>query len=206
MNEDRKVFPAQLKRRALSTLLATAMVFGVPALIPGTAAAQQYPNKPIKIVVPYAAGGTTDVVARIIGKHLSDRLKQPVVIENRPGASARIGTEYVAKSAADGYTLEYTVADPFSVIPHIFRDVPYDALKDFTPVAMVGTAPMALVVSAKVPVNSLSDFVKLAKETPGKLSFGSWGMGSGAHIRTAAFMAYTKTDLLHVPCWAATSI
>lgn len=197
MIESRKVVAAQLKQRGLGALLAVA--FGVLTLIAGTAASQQYPSKPIKIIVPYSAGGTTDVVARTVGKHLSERLKQPVVIENRPGASALMGTEYVGKSAADGYTLEYTVADPFSILPHLSRKIPYDALKDFSPVAMTGSVPIGLVVSANVPANSIVDLMRLAKERPGKLSYASWGVGSGSHIRMEAFKAFTKIDLLHVP-------
>lgn len=176
-----------------------AVAIAVSALIPVAATAQQYPDKPVKMIVAWPPGGGTDSVARIVAKHLSERLKQPVVVENRSGASGQVGTEYVARSVPDGYTLQYTVADSHSINPHVFPKVRYDALKEFVPVAMTGSMPNALAVSTKVSANSVADFVKMAKENPGKLSFSSWGMGSGGHIRMQSFMDFTGTQLLHVP-------
>jgi len=176
-----------------------AVVLAFPVLVPGTAAAQQYPDKPVKMIVAWPPGGGTDSVARIVAKHLSERLKQPVVIENRSGASGQVGTEFVARAAPDGYTLQYTVADSHSINPHVFPKVRYDALKEFVPVAMTGSMPNALAVSTKVTANSVAEFVKMAKDNPGKLTFSSWGMGSGGHIRMQSFMDFTGTQLLHVP-------
>ena len=168
-------------------------------LAPPAAAQATYPDKPIKMIVAWAPGGGTDAVARIVARHLSERLKQPVTIENRAGASGQVGSEYVARAAPDGYTLQYTVADSHAINPHVFAKVRYDALKEFTPVAMTGSMPNALVVSTKVPANNLAEFIKLAKDKPGALSFSSWGMGSGGHIRMQSFTDFTKLSLLHVP-------
>ena len=169
------------------------------ALVASFPAAAQYPDKPIKMIVAWPPGGGTDSVARIVARHLSEHLKQPVVIENRSGASGQVGTDYVAKSAPDGYTLQYTVADSHSINPHVFPKIRYDAQKDFTPIAVVGGMPNALMVSTKVPANTLAEFVKVAKENPGKFTYSSWGMGSGGHIRMESFRSYMGIDLLHVP-------
>ena len=123
-------------------------------LLPGPASAQAYPDKPIRMIVAWPPGGGTDSVARIVARHLSERLKQQVVIENRSGASGQVGSEYVARATPDGYTLQYTVADSHSINPHVFPNVRYDALKDFVPVAMTGSMPNALAVSTDVPANS----------------------------------------------------
>lgn len=169
------------------------------ALAPLCSVAQQYPDKPIKMIVAWPPGGGTDGVARIVAKHLSERLKQPVVIENRSGASGQVGTEYVARAVPDGYTLQYTVADSHSINPHVFPKIRYDALKEFTPVAVVGGMPNALVVSNNVPANTVAQFVQQAKENPGKFTYSSWGMGSGGHIRMEAYKAFAGINLLHVP-------
>ena len=173
-------------------LLLALLCFALPA-------GAEYPDKPIRMIVAWPPGGGTDAVARIVAKHLGERLKQPVVIENRAGASGQVGTEFVARAAPDGYTLQYTVADSHSINPHVFAKVRYDALKDFIPVAMTGSMPNALAVSMDVPANSVADFVRLAKEQPGKLSYSSWGIGSGGHIRMQSFVDFTKIELLHVP-------
>lgn len=177
----------------MKKLLALALLcFAIPA-------AAQYPDKPVKMIVAWPPGGGTDAVARIVAKHLSERLKQPVVIENRSGASGQVGSEYVARATPDGYTLQYTVADSHSINPHVFPKVRYDALKEFAPVAMTGSMPNALAVSTSVPANSVAEFIKLAKDKPGKLTFSSWGIGSGGHIRMQSFIDFTKADLLHIP-------
>jgi tripartite-type tricarboxylate transporter receptor subunit TctC len=181
----------KLLHLAVASTLA-AITFAAPAHA-------EYPDKPIKMIVAWPAGGGTDSVARIIARHLGDRLKQQVIVENRSGASGQVGTEYVARAAPDGYTIQYTVADSHSINPHVFPHVRYDALKDFRPVALVGSMPNALVVSTKVPANNVQEFVKLAKEQPGKLTYSSWGIGSGGHIRTEAFDDLTGIKMLHVP-------
>jgi tripartite-type tricarboxylate transporter receptor subunit TctC len=163
------------------------------------AAAQQYPDRPIKMVVAWPAGGGTDSVARIVAKHLGERLKQPVVVENRGGASGMVGTEYVARSAPDGYTLQYTVADSHSINPHVFPNVRYDALAEFTPVSMVGSMPNVLIVNPKVPANTVDEFIRLAREKPERFTYGSWGIGSGGHIRMEAFNTFASIKTVHVP-------
>jgi len=187
------------RRQALQILSGGAFTIAFSSVHSGGAFAQEYPTKPVKLIVPYAAGGTTDVGARILGMQLEKYFGKGFVVENKPGASARLGAAFVVQSPPDGYTLIWTVADPFAIIPHIFKDVPYDALKDIVPVAMVGSTPMSLVINPKVPANSLAEFIKLAKAKPGSLTYGSWGVGSGAHIRTEAFKAAADVDLLHVP-------
>ncbi len=169
-------------------------------LVTGPALAQQtYPDRPIKMIVAWPAGGGTDSVARIVARHLGERLKQPVVVENRSGASGMVGTEFVARAAPDGYTIQYTVADSHSINPHVFPNVRYDALKEFTPVTMVGSMPNALIVNPKVPAKTIDEFIKLARENPDKYTYGSWGIGSGGHIRMEAFNKFANIRTTHVP-------
>lgn len=176
-----------------------ALAAGIALAAMSFPSAAQYPDKPIRMIVAWPPGGGTDSVARIVARHLSERLKQPVVIENRSGASGQVGTEYVAKAVPDGYTLQYTVADSHSINPHVFPKIRYDAAKEFTPIAVVGGMPNALMVSTKVTANTLPEFVKMAKDNPGKFTYSSWGMGSGGHIRMESFKSYMGIDLLHVP-------
>lgn len=179
----------------LSTVIALSLAgFGL-----ASPAHADYPDHPIKMIVAWPPGGGTDNVARIVAKYLGDRLKQQVVVENRSGASGMVGTEYVARAVPDGYTIQYTVADSHSIDPHVFPKVRYDALRDFTPVALVGSMPNALIVSTRIPATTLTEFIQLAKDNPGKYTYSSWGIGSGGHIRTEAFKEATRTDMLHVP-------
>ena len=161
--------------------------------------AADYPDHPIKMVVAYPAGGATDVMARAIAQRLGDRLKQPVVIDNRPGASGQIGTDVVAKSAPDGYTLIFTAADTHSINPHVYPKIAYDARRDFTPVAQVGYLPLALIVNPSVKATNVKEFIALAKAQPGKLTYASFGVGSSSQVAMEMLKAETKIDLLHVP-------
>lgn len=158
-----------------------------------------YPDRPIKMIVGWSAGGGTDVVARTVAKHLSSKLDVAVVVENRDGASGMIGTEFVAKAPPDGYTIQYTVADTHSVNPHLFQKIRYDANKDFVPIALLGYNPNVLIVNADTGIKSLPDLIDRAKANPGRVSFGTWGIGSGGHVRMAALGAATKVEFLHVP-------
>jgi tripartite-type tricarboxylate transporter receptor subunit TctC len=187
------------RRQTLKAIVTTALAIKATRLSVGTAIAQDYPSKPVMLVIPYAVGGTTDIGGRLLGKQLEQHFDKPFVIENRPGASARIGASFVTRSTPDGYTLLYTVADPFSIIPHVFRNVPYDPLKDVTPITMIGSTPMGLVVSSKVPAKNVAELIKLAKDRPGSLTYGSWGIGSGGHVRTEAFASAAGVQLVHVP-------
>lgn len=187
------------RRQAVKAMISTALITKVTGIGIGRAMADKYPTRPVTIVVPYAAGGTTDIGGRLLAKQLETHFGGTFIVENKPGASARFGAGFVVKSAPDGYTLIWTVADPFSIIPHIFRKLPYDALKDVTPIAMVGSTPMSVVVSSKVPAKDLQEFIKLAKERPDEFTYGSWGLGSGAHIRTEAFKSAAGIKLRHIP-------
>lgn len=170
-------------------------------LLPGLGIAQSanFPDHPVRFVVPFTAGGNADVVARIVAKGMSDALKQSVVVDNKPGANAMIGAEAVARAPADGYTLLEATAETHAINPHIYKKVPYDAIKDFAAVGVMDYFPFALVVNPKLPVNSLKEFVVYAKERPGKLSFASWGVGSTSQIAFEQFKQTAGLNMLHVP-------
>lgn len=179
-----------------SAIAITAMI----TMISGGASAQgSYPDKAIKIVVPYPAGGGTDVLGRAVAAAASKSLNKPIVVENRAGASGMIGADAVAKSSPDGYTLLFTAADTHSVNPHVYQKISYDARKDFTPIVQVGLLPYALVVNPKLNVNNLNEFIALAKKDPGKLTYASWGVGSSSQVAFEMLKSMAKIDVLHVP-------
>jgi tripartite-type tricarboxylate transporter receptor subunit TctC len=159
----------------------------------------EYPDHPIKMVVPYPAGGATDVVARAVAQKLGDRLKQPVVIENKGGASGQIGAEYVSKSAPDGYTLVFTAADTHSINPYVYPKIAYDAKKDFSPIAEVGILQMTLIVNPNVKAKTVQEFVNLVHQQAGKMSYASYGTGSSSHVAMAMLNVAEKLDILHIP-------
>ena len=144
------------------------------------ALAQQYPQQPIRLVVPFAAGGGNDILARVISQRLNARWGQPVLVENRPGAGGNIGAEHVAKSAPDGYTL-LVATNTLTMTPHLVARVPFDVRQDFSPVALLATTPFALVVSPDLPVKSVKELVAHAKQNPGKLSYATPGIGTPHH-------------------------
>jgi tripartite-type tricarboxylate transporter receptor subunit TctC len=167
-------------------------------LIPGMALAQTYPSKPIRIVVPFSAGGATDVVARAVGQRMSEQMGKPVIIENRPGASANLGAEYVAKAEPDGYTV-LLGANGLATNMTLFRNPGFDTAKDFAPIVRVGYSPLVLVVQASSPVKDLKDLIAMAKAKPGALTYGSAGNGSSGHLAAESLKLTTKIDVLHVP-------
>lgn len=168
--------------------------------LPGMALAQaDYPNRPLKIVVPWPAGGATDNVARVVAQKLSPILRQPVVVENRPGATGTIGTQSVIQSPADGYTLLFLAASLHTFSPHLMKDMKFDTVADITPISVSVQFPYVLAVSAESPYRSVADLVRAAKAQPGKLAYGSFGIGSGPHIVTELFKQQSGTDILHVP-------
>jgi tripartite-type tricarboxylate transporter receptor subunit TctC len=167
-------------------------------LLTGLAHAQGYPTKPIRIVVPYPPGGFNDTLARIVGSRLTAAWGQPVVVDNKPGAGTIIGTSFVAKAAPDGYTL-LVVQFPFGANPWLYKSLPYDTLKDFTPVILAGQSPMTLVVTNGSPIRSVDDLVKSAKGTPGKINYGSSGSGSSNHLAMALFERSAGVTLAQVP-------
>lgn len=180
--------------RAVFTAMAGLALAGMSAT-----AAAEFPDRPIKMVVAYPAGGSTDVIARAIAQRMGDRLKQPIIVDNRPGAAGMIGTDYVAKAAPDGYTIQFTAADTHSMNPHVYPKINYDARKDFTPIGQVGTMPIGLIINPKVPAKNVAEFLALARQNPGKMSYASFGVGSSSQVAMEMLKVETKIDLLHVP-------
>ena len=162
------------------------------------AAAQGYPNKPIKLVVPFGPGGFTDVVSRLLGQKLGAALGQSVVIENKPGAGSMIGSDYVAKAAPDGYTL-LMVSSTHVISPWIYKTVPYDPLKSFVPVSKLVDSPYVLLTNPKVPARNVQEFIALAKAQPDTLHYASSGNGSAQHLIGSLFISMTGAKLKHVP-------
>jgi tripartite-type tricarboxylate transporter receptor subunit TctC len=181
--------------KAFAVLAAAAVAF----VAAPSAHAQAWPSKPIKIVVPYDAGGLSDVTARNIAKELSVRLGQPVVVENKPGATQIIGASFVAKSPADGYTLFFGSATSMVLNKYGFAKLPYDPLKDFAPVTLVTQTPLFLFVNDKFPARTVSELVAAAKAKPGAYSYPSLGYGSSYHVVMEMFKSVTGIDVNHVP-------
>jgi tripartite-type tricarboxylate transporter receptor subunit TctC len=176
-------------------LKCTLMLFALA----GPALAQDYPSKPIRLIVGFAPGGGTDYVGRAIGQRLSDALGQPVVVENRPGASSMVANEMVAKSAPDGYTLLVAAAGAMTIAPNINSNVGFDTFRDFEPIALVVTSPYLLTVNPSVPARNLAEFTALAKASPGKLNFASAGTGGAPHLAGELYKRMAGVDLVHVP-------
>src|SRR5689334_16233652 len=165
----------------------------------GTLAAKaEYPDKPVKIIVPVGAGGGVDVMARLLAQKLGERLNQQFVVENRPGAAGVIGSKAVIASPPDGLTLLYTPSS-LSLSVVVNKTPPYDLAKDFTPIINVAISPYALVVNPSLPVQSLKEFIAYAKANPGKLSFGSAGVGSASHLAGELLKAKASFEMVHVP-------
>jgi tripartite-type tricarboxylate transporter receptor subunit TctC len=182
-----------MKFKSASLVLAAAAAFASPAVL-----AQAYPNKPIKLIVPFAPGGFTDVVARILGQKLSVALGQQLVVENKAGAGSTIGTEFVAKSAPDGYTL-VMVSTTHVISPWIYKSLNYDPIKSFTVVGKLVDSPYVLLVNPKVPAKDVKEFVALAKAHPNTIHYASSGNGSSQHLMGGLFAAMTGAPLKHVP-------
>ncbi|MBI3376331.1 MAG: tripartite tricarboxylate transporter substrate binding protein [Betaproteobacteria bacterium] len=163
------------------------------------AQAGAYPERPVHLVVPFTPGGNADIVARILAQGLSEELKQSVVVENKPGANAAIGAEYVARAAPDGYLLLFATAETHALNPHLRKALAYDPLKDFASVGVVDNFALSLVVSPKLPAGDLAGFVAYARQYPGKLNFASWGNGSTSQIAFEQIKQATGIDLVHVP-------
>lgn len=174
-------------------------LFAMALLGIASSAHAAYPERPIKLIVPYAAGGTTDIIARIVGTRLGPVLGQPVVIENRPGAGGAVGSAYAAKQPADGYTLVMEVESSHAVNPNVYLKTAYDPVKDFAPISNLADVPNVLVVNPSFPATDLPSFIKQLKANPGKFSFGSSGNGGLSHMNGELFMNATGTRMLHVP-------
>jgi len=174
-------------------LIGLAVAVAAPA-----ARAQEYPTKPIRIIVSYAPGGGTDVIARVLARKLNEAWGQAVIVENRPGAGGNIGTETVAKAAPDGYTLSL-VPSSHAIAPLFYARLPFDVFKDFTFITLVASGPNIVVVNPSVPVKSIAELVSLAKEKPGELAFASAGVGSSTHLAGEYFNGVAGINALHVP-------
>jgi tripartite-type tricarboxylate transporter receptor subunit TctC len=182
--------------RALTATLAGLLLSLSPPLF---AAEQGYPSKPIRLVVPFPAGGPLDAVARAIGQKLSIAWGQPVIIDNRPGAGGNIGADLVAKSAPDGYTILEGALSTHAVNVSLYSKMPYDPIKDFAPITLVAVTPNVLVVNPSVPANSVAELIRYAKANPGKLAFGSGSNGSAGHLAGELFKTEAHVDMVHVP-------
>jgi tripartite-type tricarboxylate transporter receptor subunit TctC len=180
-------------RRLFTVFLSLALI------IPGGASALEYPTRSVRIIVTLAPGGTADILARLLGDKLSTLWRQPVIVENRPGASGMIGAEAVAKAEPDGYTLLMGYNAEIAINRSLFKSVPYDSLKAFTPVTIVGTTPMILVVNPSIPANSLGELIELARSGRARLSYGSAGNGSTPHLGAELLKTGARIDITHVP-------
>ncbi len=169
----------------------------IATLFPMTAAAQTYPNKPVRLIVPFPPGGSNDVVGRMIAAQLSTRLDKPVIVENQGGAGGLIGTEMAARSQPDGYTL-LLVSVAYAFIPAIYK-LPYDPATAFAPVAILGAGPVVIAVTSKLPVNSVKELIALAKEKPGELNYATAGVGSFQHLASELFKLRAGVDIVHIP-------
>ena len=169
------------------------------AALAGQAIAQAFPIKPIRVIVPYAPGGATDIMGRVVAQRLGEILGQQVLVDNRPGANTGIGAEAVAKAPADGYTLMFTNDATFVLNPALFATLPYNMARDFVPVATVAYLNLALVVAANLPVNNFAELVAWTRSKSGTISYGSYGVGSQAHLMGEMYKKLYATDMVHVP-------
>jgi tripartite-type tricarboxylate transporter receptor subunit TctC len=180
------------------TPLPASLMVALAVIVCGSATAQSYPAKPIRLVVPYAAGGAVDIVSRAIGQELTKRAGQQVIVENRTGAGGNVGSEFVAKSPPDGYTL--LMASPANAInPALYTKMPYDPMRDLAVIALIGSVPSVLVSNKSLPVQNIKQLVALAKAKPGALTYGSGGSGTTEHLGAEMFKSAAAIDLLHVP-------
>ena len=190
-----------MRSRFTSLLLIVLAALALPAM-----AADVWPTRPLRLVVPFPPGGSSDITARVISQRLSDRLGQQVVVDNRGSAGGILGAEIVARSAPDGYTLVVSNVSPFTVSPVIFTNVSYDPVADFTHIALIGTVPVVLIVHPDYAARSVADLVRMAKAAPGKIDFGTAGNGTVGHVVGEMFKTMTGADLTHVPFRASAQV
>lgn len=185
--------------KPLRARFAGAALLAIASAVPVLALAQSYPSRPIKMVVPFAAGGSVDVLGRVIADKVSLALGQPVVPDNRIGANGTIAHQMVASAPPDGYTIGMSGTSPLVLAPHQYKSLPYDSRRDFTYLACAGTTPFVLDVNPALPVKNVRELVAYAKANPGKLNFGSAGLGNSAHLSAELFKQVTGIDMVHVP-------
>jgi tripartite-type tricarboxylate transporter receptor subunit TctC len=182
-------------QRSLLAGLAAIWLTGLPII----AHAQAYPTRPVRVVVAFSAGGTTDILARSVGQQLSERLKQPFVIDNKPGAGGNIGTEFVVRSAPDGYTLIVDSVGPIAVNPTLYKGLTYDPLTDLVPIVKIADVPNVLVVHPSLGARNFEAFIAYAKANPGKLNYGSTGIGTSSHLSGYMLCKRVGIDATHIP-------
>ncbi len=198
----RMVEGVNILANAVKVTLVLALAAGVTssfAATPATDPAAEYPKRPIRMVVPFPPGGATDILARVVGKRLSEVWGQPVIIDNRPGAGGTLGANLVAKASPDGYTLLMGTNASHAIAPSLYANLAYDALKDFVPITLVAIVPQVVVVHPALPVKNIRELIALAKEKPGELNFGSAGQGTPGHLGMELFKMMTGTNMIHVP-------
>lgn len=193
-----RAFHSQSRTRLLASLTGSLAATTLAFAGAGAQAADAYPNHPIRLIVPYAAGGAVDIVARSVGHKMSELLKQPIIVDNRPGASTNIGMDMAAKAPADGYTI-LMASNSLATNSALFSKLPFNPATDFAPVARIGEASLVVVVPAKSNIKSLKDLIAQAKAQPGKLSYASAGNGSSGHLAGEQFKEAAGIDVLHVP-------
>lgn len=186
--------------KSMNSIIGSLLVLaGTVAATPVHAQASSYPDRPIRLVVPFPPGGGADTTARMLAQKMSERLGQPMTVENKPGANGLVGTDAVAKAAPDGYTILMTDRGALGINPSLYAKLPYDPRKDFAPVGIATDGHYVLVVSSAVPVTSLAELVSLGKSKPGTLRYGSYGIGSMAQINLEALARATGITLQHIP-------
>ena len=186
------------RRHFLQNSLAGAAAVAVPT-VPATAFAQAWPSRPIKLVVPFPAGSSPDIIGRLLAEPLAQALGQAVVVDNRPGAGGNIGTGAVAHATPDGYTFLFTIQGPLVTAPLLTKNLSYDPVRELAPVTLVATSPNLLVVDPRLGADTLADFVRIAKEKKGQLNYGSVGVGSASHLAMELFKKRAGIELVHVP-------
>lgn len=188
--------PRGMRRMAQASLAAVALL---PALLAvSLPALAQFPQKPVRIIVPFGAGGPTDIVARLLSQGLAEAWKQPVLVESRPGGGGNIGTEMVVRSAPDGHTLVINPAGPLVINRWLFDKMPFDAQKDLAPVSLLASTPLVMFVTPNLPVNNLAELFRHAKENPGKLNFGSAGIGTMPHLAGEMLKSQAQVNIIHI--------
>ena len=183
----------------LINTLGKVICIGLVFLVSSASAQKGYPDKPIRMIVPYVAGGAADITARLIAQTMTESMGQSVIVDNKPGANGLIGSEIVSKSTPDGYTLLLTASGPLVVNPVLYKKVPFDPIKDFSPISLVITYQYALVVPAASPIQNINELINEAKQKPGKISYGSTGLGGGGHLAGELLALMANVDLTHVP-------
>ena len=185
-------------RNAMNRFLCLLLAL-VPIAFAPIASAQPYPSRPIRLIVPFPGGGATDIVGRLVAQKLSEGLGQAVIVENRAGAGGTVGSAAAAKSAPDGYTLLYGSTSTLAIAPGLYRNLAYDPRAAFAPLSLVSRGPILIAINAEVPAHSLRDFIDLARQSPGKYSYGSGGSGTPGHLAAELFKSVAGVNLLHVP-------